>query len=430
MPDTRALAGSTKWVRRRAPRVLRQAKTPAQSAAQASVVGKLEKEGMADFGLRMQLVKEAINKKKRQQHTHRKMKMKQPPKASYESPVDYVRRLYGDKDPGAKQTARARARAAGKKQPYTVRARIAGEPRVKPQPTPGTIPKAKPRPSSGTVNKTVKRGLKSATKAAPKWLKYGLPAVLGAGAITAGGLMYREDKKHKDFLKGYFKKTAMAPENPAADLAGIGGTLVGLKQGLSVGRGLAGHTAAGLAPYGRVTRSEDLARKAAFIGAPAGSIAALALGRKYGLGRKAAALLARKAPRGIIGNPSIDQAVLKGVLPIALGMGGGAVGGLATGGLIGGVQKLRGSPFKEKSAMVAGFFDEMEKISQSPMQQPTPALGAGNQMTAMNNVTPPPPTAPPSAGTTPGPTPGQGGLGGMTVKPPGMQGGLNSGMGT
>ena len=217
---------------------------------------------------------------------------------------------------------------------------------------------------------------------------------------------------------------SFTPENPAADLAGIGGTLAGLKRGLSVGRGLAGHTAAGIAPYGRVTRSEDLARKAAFIGAPAGSIAALALGRKYGLGRKAAAFLARKAPRGLVGSPAVDQAILSGALPLALGIGGGAVGGLATGGLVGGVQRLRGSPFKEKSAMITGFFDEMSKISQAPMQQPTPSLGAGNQMTAMSNVTPPTPPPMATQGT------GQGGLGGMTVKPPAMAGGMNAGMGT
>lgn len=211
MPDTLSLARSTKWVRKHAPRAMRRAKAPAQSTAQATATHQLEKDGMADFERRMELVKEAINKKKRQQHTYRRMKMKQPPKGSYESPVDYVRRIYaekGAKDPGAKQTVRARARAAGKKQPYTVRARIAGEPKVKPRPTPGAAPKARPKPSAGVSSKTVKRAVKSATKAAPKWMKYGLPAVLGAGAVAAGGMLYREKKKHKEFLDNYFKKTA------------------------------------------------------------------------------------------------------------------------------------------------------------------------------------------------------------------------------
>jgi hypothetical protein len=145
-----------------------------------------------------------------------------------------------------------------------------------------------------------------------------------------------------DKPKKEYKKTAQIEVNPE-----VAGVLGGLGGGLTMGRGIAGHTAAGLAPRGRVTRSEDIARKAALVGAPAGGIAALALAKKYKLGPRAAAYLARKAPRGLLGSPDTDRAILEGALPLALGIGGGALGGLVTGGAVGGIQRARGSLYKK-----------------------------------------------------------------------------------
>lgn len=133
--------------------------------------------------------------------------------------------------------------------------------------------------------------------------------------------------------------------------------LAGTAAGLSGGRAVAGHSAAGLAPRGRKTRSEDVARRAAFIGAPLGSVALLALAKKKGLTEKALGGFARKFPKGMVTDPATEETLLKFLVPAGTAAAGGVAGGLATGGAVGAVQKMRGSPYKtvrEKRAAQGG----------------------------------------------------------------------------
>lgn len=187
------------------------------------------------------------------------------------------------------------------------------------------------------------------------------------GFRTSEGV--REAKQKYTLPKKEYQKTAQFGESPLGELSpAIGGLIAGVP----MGKAIAGHTAAGLAPRGRKTRSEDIARRLALVGAPAGGVGALALAKKYDLGGKAANLLSRVAPRGLITSPAAEQAALRMILPVALGLGGGALGGAVTGLGVGGVQALRGSPYKSErektsEAMMGNidmgsFFDELEKI--------------------------------------------------------------------
>ena len=69
----------------------------------------------------------------------------------------------------------------------------------------------------------------------------------------------RAHEKYQGPVKEY-KKTAESIQKTGMDAGSI---LTGLAAGMPVGRSVAGHTAAGMAPRGRITRSEDIARKAA-----------------------------------------------------------------------------------------------------------------------------------------------------------------------
>lgn len=117
------------------------------------------------------------------------------------------------------------------------------------------------------------------------------------------------------------------------DLGGLGG----IAAGMSTGRNLAGDTAAEIAPHGRKTRSESMARALGWIGAPAGGLAALALAHKLHLGKHVTNQLMKHLPA--------EAAVAAGALSHgAAGMAGASVGGLATGAGVGLAQKLRGEP--------------------------------------------------------------------------------------
>lgn len=174
----------------------------------------------------------------------------------------------------------------------------------------------------------------------------------------------REAKAKYLLPKQEYQKMAQFGESPLGEVAPAIG---GLVAGVPMGKAVAGHTAAGLAPYGRKTRSEDIARRLALIGAPIGGIAALALAKKYGLGGRAADYVQRAAPRGLIASPEAEREALRMVFPAVMGIGGGAAGGLLTGLGVGGIQALRGSPYKsvrEKTSSVRleAFFDELQKI--------------------------------------------------------------------
>lgn len=133
--------------------------------------------------------------------------------------------------------------------------------------------------------------------------------------------------------------------------------LTGIGVGLGSGRAAAGHIASEVAPRGRKTRSEDVARRMAFLGAPVGSVALLALARKKGLTQKVLEGFARRFPKGAVTDPATEKALLNFLVPAGTAATGGVAGGLLTGGAVGGVQRLRGSPYKterEKRASQGG----------------------------------------------------------------------------
>jgi len=139
-------------------------------------------------------------------------------------------------------------------------------------------------------------------------------------------------------------KTAEKIAEADDDLASLAPALGGLVLGMPTGRALAGHAAAGLAPYGRKTRSDDIARRAGYVGAPAGGIAALALSHHYNLPDR----LAKTLGRGIITDKKTEQKAIRMLTPLAVGLGGSALGGLATGAITGGIQRARG-PSRRRS---------------------------------------------------------------------------------
>jgi hypothetical protein len=154
------------------------------------------------------------------------------------------------------------------------------------------------------------------------------------------------------------KKANPEKSKTAFTLDGMMG-LGGLTAGYSPGRNVAGETAAAIAPEGRKTRSENIARQAAVVGAPLGGLAALGLAHHYGLTPKVLNML----PYHLSGG-SVPE-IISMMAPAAIGAGGSMLGGLATGAGTGAIQKLRGPLRKNetKTAMLEGFFDELEKIA-------------------------------------------------------------------
>lgn len=149
----------------------------------------------------------------------------------------------------------------------------------------------------------------------------------GAGMAAAGAAAYGAKKRHDKH------KAKKEGEEKQANVAAI----PALAAGLSTGRNLAGNTAAALAPEGRVTRSDQVARQAAYVGAPVGGVAGMIAAERYGLGNMAA-----NAAHSL-GAPSLAPAA-RFLTPAAAALGGSALGGVGTGALVGGVQALRGSP--------------------------------------------------------------------------------------
>jgi hypothetical protein len=146
----------------------------------------------------------------------------------------------------------------------------------------------------------------------------GPPIERAAGAV----------KKVVDTVKSKVAGTGIESVLPA---------LGGLAAGYSPGRNVAGETAAALAPEGRRTRSENIARQAAVVGAPAGGLAALGLAHHYGLGDKLQGLLQQHLKPG-----SPLPAIAQYGAPLAIAAGGSLAGGALTGGATGLIQKLRG----------------------------------------------------------------------------------------
>lgn len=127
-------------------------------------------------------------------------------------------------------------------------------------------------------------------------------------------------------------------------------TLTGLATGYGPGRSVAGETAAALAPQGRVQRSENMARNAAVIGAPLGGLVAMGLARKYNLAPRLGATVAKKFPKGLIAEPSVEQELVNLGVPGVAAITGSLAGGGLSGGLVGGIQRLRGPLGTDKEA--------------------------------------------------------------------------------
>ena len=124
-------------------------------------------------------------------------------------------------------------------------------------------------------------------------------------------------------LGALLQKVAFAPE------------LMGLISGYSPGRAVAGETAAALAPEGRVTRSENVARQLAIAGAPAGGIGGMILANRLG---------APQALGGLAQQAGLPRELGEFGAPLLAGVGGSMAGGALTGAGTGLVQRLRGSP--------------------------------------------------------------------------------------
>jgi len=118
--------------------------------------------------------------------------------------------------------------------------------------------------------------------------------------------------------------------------------ITGLASGFSPGKNIAGETAAATAPRGRIHRSENIARNAAAVGVPLGGLAAMALAHKYKLAPRLADFAAEHFPKGLISEPDSERELIRQLLPGAAAIGGSLAGGAATGGIVGGLQQLRG----------------------------------------------------------------------------------------
>jgi len=115
--------------------------------------------------------------------------------------------------------------------------------------------------------------------------------------------------------------------------------LTGIAGGYKAGRTLASATAEEVAPEGRKIRSGTFAKGLAMLTAPLGSIGALSLSHKHKLPERVLREVYRRYPQGLTG---IDQPIIRAGIPLAVAVGGGALAGLLTGGLVGGAQSLRG----------------------------------------------------------------------------------------
>ncbi|MEK6238610.1 MAG: hypothetical protein N2C14_28155, partial [Planctomycetales bacterium] len=61
----------------------------------------------------------------------------------------------------------------------------------------------------------------------------------------------------------------------STDYDAVSGILGGLGMGLYTGKTMAGQSAHKMSPYGKKTKKEELARRAAIVGAPAGGLLGL-----------------------------------------------------------------------------------------------------------------------------------------------------------
>ena len=128
-----------------------------------------------------------------------------------------------------------------------------------------------------------------------------------------------------------------AAEPPEKSASIMVPAVMGGLSGYGPARNVAGETAAAMAPEGRVTRSENIARQAAIAGAPLGALGGLVLAKKYNLASKLIPVAKHLASA-----PHQVEEIAGFASPFTASMGGAIGGGLAAGGATGLVQKVRG----------------------------------------------------------------------------------------
>jgi hypothetical protein len=128
----------------------------------------------------------------------------------------------------------------------------------------------------------------------------------------------------------------------------------------SPARNVAGETAAAIAPKGRVTRSENIARQLAIPGMAAGALGGLVLAHRYNLPVKLMTL----AKGNITNDPHVAAQIGQLASPFLAAMGGGMAGGLVTGGATGLVQRIRGPLHEEKVKKAAAVTDQTSAVYQ------------------------------------------------------------------
>ena len=167
-------------------------------------------------------------------------------------------------------------------------------------------------------------------------------AALGSSLAGRVGKAVGSERDNAKFWKEHGDKTANPNTAMLAAAAILGG--------YSPGRRLAGDTAAELAPHGRMGRSEDLARTVGTLSVPAGALAGMALAHKYDAANRITQAVRGFSPRGLLGSPSTDSALIHAATPAVSALLGSLAGGALTGVGVGGVQALRGSPKRSKEA--------------------------------------------------------------------------------
>jgi len=151
----------------------------------------------------------------------------------------------------------------------------------------------------------------------------------------------RLDKMEEEAKKAKEKTAFGSP------LEFIGGFGPGAFLGYTTGREAAGQTAALTAPYGKKTRAEDIARKAAIPTSVLGALAAIYATRGAPSQRVTGAI-ARQFPKV---RPQELELVEQYLLPAMAGLGGGAAAGAATGAASGlGARVLKKMGQKDKTA--------------------------------------------------------------------------------
>lgn len=142
-----------------------------------------------------------------------------------------------------------------------------------------------------------------------------------------------------------FKQAALQVGLPVKSAAGLGDLLAlggGAQLGYSKGNVIAGDVAAGLAPKGRVTRSENVAESISPFTSSAGILGGLIAHHKYRPDDAILQYLAKAHPQGLLGSPAVEQAIIRAGTPAIAAALGGMAGGAATGATVGGIQRLRG----------------------------------------------------------------------------------------